>query len=215
MSVEKKMQEIRCVLATEGVKKSGKNDFGKFRYFELEDFLPRIQVLCKEHGLFPRVTIDFETLRGVMTIKDVDDGSEIVFTLPYSYANALNGGKSDIQNIGAATTYIRRYLYMLAFEIAEAEEVDNTANSKASTPKANPQRVESKTLSREEIGARINTAAKRHTVPRDECARIIKVTYGKTWDNLSADDLRDWEKNAGRRYKQVLDDDSILAESLK
>jgi len=37
----------------------------------------------------------------------------------------------DVQNLGAVQTYLRRYLYVAAFEIVEADQIDKTHNENA------------------------------------------------------------------------------------
>ena len=59
-----------------------------------------------------------------MTIFNVDNPEEkIIFSTPIDIPNLK--GCSVIQNIGGAQTFARRYLYIMAFEVSEADTVNN------------------------------------------------------------------------------------------
>lgn len=117
MTIYEKLAEARTRL---NVKKSGRNNFAKYGYFELADFLPEINLLAKELGFVCLVSFDAE--KATMTIKDVAGEGEIIFTSPMSTAELK--GCHAVQNLGAVQTYLRRYLYQTAFEIVEAEQLD-------------------------------------------------------------------------------------------
>lgn len=123
MSVYKKLQEARIELQSKPLKKSGKNKFAGYEYFELGDFLPTIQNICLDKGLCGSVT--FYTDIAILTITDVDKPEDkIEFKCPMSSA-ALKGCH-EVQNLGAVQTYLRRYLWTNAFEIVEHDALDAT-----------------------------------------------------------------------------------------
>jgi hypothetical protein len=123
MSVYKKLQEARIELQSRPLKKSGRNKFAGYEYFELGDFLPTIQNICLDKGLCGSVT--FYTDIAVLTITDVDKPEDkIEFKCPMSSA-ALKGCH-EVQNLGAVQTYLRRYLWTNAFEIVEHDALDAT-----------------------------------------------------------------------------------------
>ena len=117
MTIYEKLAEARTRL---NVKKTGRNNFAKYGYFELADFLPEINLLAKELGFVCLVSFDAE--KATMTIKDATGEGEIIFTSPMSTAELK--GCHEVQNLGAVQTYLRRYLYQTAFEIVEAEQLD-------------------------------------------------------------------------------------------
>ena len=122
MTVYKKLQEARILLQNTKLNKSGKNKFAGYEYFELGDFLPQIQSICKDVGLCG--VLSFNQDMAYLQINDVDDGTSIMFTSPMSSA-ALKGCH-DVQNLGAVQTYLRRYLWTNAFEIVEHDALDAT-----------------------------------------------------------------------------------------
>ena len=123
MSVYKKLQEARIALQAVPLKKSGKNKFAGYEYFELGDFLPTIQEICLNKGLCGTIAYGKEI--ATLTIRDTEKPDyAIEFTCPMSTA-ALKGCH-EVQNMGAVLTYIRRYLWVSAFEILEHDALDAT-----------------------------------------------------------------------------------------
>ena len=49
LNIYQKIQKARVELQNSKLKKSGKNDFSKYEYFELGDFLPNINKICDEN----------------------------------------------------------------------------------------------------------------------------------------------------------------------
>lgn len=126
MSVYKKLQEARIQLQATALKKSGKNKFAGFEYFELGDFLPTVQNIFTEKGLCG--TITFYTDLAILTIVDVDKPEDkIEFKSPMSTAELK--GCHAIQNLGAVQTYLRRYLWVAAMEIVEHDSLDAVTGS--------------------------------------------------------------------------------------
>lgn len=140
MSVYKKLQEARIQLQATALKKSGKNKFAGFEYFELGDFLPTVQNIFTEKGLCG--TITFYTDLAILTIVDVDKPEDkIEFKSPMSTAELK--GCHAIQNLGAVQTYLRRYLWVAAMEIVEHDSLDAVtgSDSKKAEPTAESPRI--------------------------------------------------------------------------
>ena len=138
MSVYKKLQQARMLLQGTKLTKSGKNKFAGYEYFELGDFLPAIQKICHDVGLCGAVS--FTEHMAYLQINDVEDGTSIMFTSPMSSASLK--GCHDVQNLGAVISYLRRYLWVNAFEIVEHDALDATMGASEpvakTAPKAEP-----------------------------------------------------------------------------
>jgi len=132
MSVHKKLMAARVKLLATDLKKSGRNTFQNYSYFELGDFIPHIQTIFNDIGLCGVVTFNNEYAQ--LCITDVDDGTVIVITSPMAEA-ALKGAQ-PIQLMGSIQTYQRRYLWMAAMELTEHDTIDMTP---APEPKAKPE----------------------------------------------------------------------------
>jgi hypothetical protein len=158
--------------------KSGHNKFAGYKYFELGDFLPSIQMLFNKHGLCD--VISFTEDLATMVVYDTDDGSSVTFTSPMGSAQLK--GCHEVQNIGAVETYQRRYLYVTALAIVEHDALDATTGSAPVEPK---KAVEVK---KPEVGT--------VTEPNPDDALMIEtlINIGDTCENMS--ELTSlWKKN--------------------
>ena len=144
MSVYKKLQAARLQLVNSGIKKTGHNSYGGWFYYELGDFIPTAHKIFNDIGLCGVVTFgDTATL----TVYDADDGTSVQFSTPIVYAEAAKG--QPIQQLGSTHTYLRRYLWLMALEIVEADAVDAEEQEIKSepvkvVPKKPPAKIEGK-----------------------------------------------------------------------
>lgn len=121
MNIYEKLQEMRVALQGLNIKKTGQNRHMGYSYYELGDFMPPINQLMKEHKVCGVVSYGKE--QAELTLINAENPEErITFTSPM--ADAVLKGAHPIQNLGAVETYQRRYLYMTAFEIVEADVLD-------------------------------------------------------------------------------------------
>lgn len=129
MSVFKQLQKARTMFLSSDIKKSGKNKFAGYEYFELGDFIPAIHKIFNEVGLCGVVRFTNEVAS--LTVYDVEDVSHgsIEFTSPMVFAENSKG--QAIQNLGSTHTYMRRYLWLMAMEIVEHDSVDAAAPAEA------------------------------------------------------------------------------------
>lgn len=117
----KKISKARVELQKKELKKTGYNKYSNYYYFELGDFLPFVNEICDELGLY--CEFQFEEKKATLTITDSDKIEDSrTWSTPIEIATLK--GCSAIQNIGGAQSFARRYLYMMAFEIAEADAID-------------------------------------------------------------------------------------------
>lgn len=132
MSVYKKLNNARTMLHAQPLKKSGRNTFAEYDYFELSDFLIPSLTAFEAVGLC--AVISFTRDVATMRIVDVETGEHIEITSPMGSA-ALKGCH-EVQNIGAVETYQRRYLWTTAMEIVERDALEATTGRGAPEPKA-------------------------------------------------------------------------------
>lgn len=154
-SLNESIISIRVKLQNAKLKKSGKNKFAGFDYFELADFLPKLNELMLEEKINDRFYIkdDYATL-------EIQKGDEInTYTMPFVLFDTPVNKKynkdfdeyvdvksmQDIQYLGALNTYYKRYLYLNAFGITDGEVIDSMNNENLeSTPKAEKKITERK-----------------------------------------------------------------------
>ena len=138
-NVYQKLIQARLTFMEGGVEKTGKNMFMSFMYFELEDIVPRATKIFNDIGLLP--VVRFEDGQAKMDVINTDNPNEVVtFTAPFDKIDPIisnnKGTKAtnSMQALGASITYMRRYLYMIALDICEADEIDGNLG-KESAPK--------------------------------------------------------------------------------
>lgn len=134
MSIYAKLAQARVKLQKENLKKTGNNR--SFKYFELKDFLPRVNEIFEELKMCAVVRYSSEL--ATLTIYDCEKDESIEFTSPM-VQKALPSG-TEIQNLGAIQTYQRRYLYLTALEIVEDDLVDSIPPEKTEQKKQESQR---------------------------------------------------------------------------
>ena len=124
MNVFEKLNEARIRFQNANVKKSGKNSYAGYTYYELADILPAINKIAQElkFSCIVNFTLDLATLDFV----DCEKNEKITFTSPMSEASLK--GAMEVQNTGAVITYLKRYLYQNCFEIVEDDTLDATLN---------------------------------------------------------------------------------------
>ena len=136
INIYQKMQAIKEELLEMNLKKSGENKFAKFSYYELSDFLPQIIKLSNKYKLFTQ--INFNKENGILTIIDAEEpNSRVEYITPTEELELK--GCNKIQALGGTQTYLRRYLYMNAFDITENDLFDsitgkNTSSNKSDSP---------------------------------------------------------------------------------
>ena len=137
MNVYQKLLKARTMFLGSNTQKSGKNMHLAFKYFELDDIVPIATKIFEEVGLISIVT--FENESAFMSIINVENPDECVtFTTPVVQLGE-NKGTNAVQAFGATVTYYRRYLYMIALDICEPDEIDaGTKGNSTPTPTVAP-----------------------------------------------------------------------------
>jgi hypothetical protein len=130
MSALKKLMQARIALQGKDLKKSGENKFAKYKYFELGDFIPQTMQIFASLDLAS--VVSFTDTIATLTITDCEDSTSVVITSPVAAADLK--GAHAIQNLGAAQSYLRRYLWLAAMEIVEHDAIDSSEPKTKSKP---------------------------------------------------------------------------------
>lgn len=129
-NVYQKLLKARAMFLNADPKKSGKNMQLAYKYFELDDIVPIATKIFEDVGLISIVSFENEYAR--MAIVDIDNPQEgVTFTAPFKPIDPIvsNAGKqvtNEMQALGSSITYMRRYLYMIALDICEPDEIDGS-----------------------------------------------------------------------------------------
>ena len=135
-NVYSKLAIARKKLQEKPLKKSGYNKFSNFSYFELGDFLPRINEIFAEIGLCSVFRIEDECksvdpdgvvaehgkTASLLIINAENPSDKVMCSSPV--AEATVKGATPIQILGSEHTYMRRYLWLEAMEITENDGMD-------------------------------------------------------------------------------------------
>lgn len=165
MNVYQKLIKARAQFLNEGVEKSGKNMNIGFKYFELTDIVPSVTKIFEEIGLIGIVNFSNDT--AIMTVINCDNPDEAVgFSAPFNQIAPIisNAGKAvtnEMQALGSSITYMRRYLYMIAMDIVENDEIEPQIknDAPAAAPKSAPATPEQRQEVKQELTAPAENAS--------------------------------------------------------
>lgn len=165
-NIYQKLNTARMRFLESNVIKSGTHTQMAFHFFELEDIVPVAQPIFTELGLLAVETFTAETAS--MVIIDCDNPTDrVVLEMPFTQMKPIisNTGKqvtNEVQCLGASITYVRRYLWQIALDITEHDDIDG-GTLPQSTPAAAPQQPAAPALPatperREEIKVKLTAA---------------------------------------------------------
>lgn len=141
-TLKAKIAELRRIIAEKELKQTGLNKYAGFKYYQLEDFLPTVVKECDRIGLLPVFSIlsyqdnvwDADKKEYVQTpvnmarlrIEDTEAQAYMDYMIPTAEVRMGGKERNPIQELGAANTYLKRYLYMNFLELSEGDIVDAT-----------------------------------------------------------------------------------------
>lgn len=140
-NIYERLMTIRDEFAKIGIEKNGKNMQLTSKFFTLDDIVNKSRNLFHENRILPLDGFTKET--ATLTLQDVDNPDErIIFEIPMREYMG-NAAVTPVQAMGATVTYYRRYLYSLALDLAEKDELeegfDHTAPVSERKVSATPQ----------------------------------------------------------------------------
>lgn len=118
--IYEKLAKARVQLQLMKLKKSGKNKFAGFSYYELADILPATNKIFLDLKICSNFSINKDI--ATLTVTDWEDNTKEVFTSPIESLELK--GCTKIQALGGVHTYLKRYLYLNALEIVENDMLD-------------------------------------------------------------------------------------------
>lgn len=124
LNVWQRLMMARIEFLSGGAKKSGKNLHAEFTYFELVDIVPQAEAIFAKYGLLMIPNLSNEL--AVASVYNTDKPEEhIEFSIPVQLiSEPAKFRMNEVQGVGAAVTYYRRYLYMLVLDLVEADAFD-------------------------------------------------------------------------------------------
>lgn len=123
---------IKFELQKLNLKKSGKNKFANFNYYELSDFQPQLTELLLKNEVFDHFNLTDD--KAILTLCKGEEKE----TYEMPFVECSFKGMNEIQGLGAMTTYYKRYLYMNAFNITDGDIIDGMEQDKSQRAKVTP-----------------------------------------------------------------------------
>ena len=213
MSVHKKLMSARVKLQSVEMKKSGKNSFQGYSYFELGDFIPHIQTIFYEVGLCG--VVSFNTEYAQLCITDTEDGTVIVITSPMAEANLK--GAQPIQLMGSCQTYQRRYLWMAAMELTEHDSIDSAPPAEAVKEAPKPSPVPELKAPTKPVKGKVDPIPPQYVETKPEWTMIIDAPDDVSWVDMMVDmnNLKISMATDADQLKQMFQVNKPLYEKLK
>lgn len=198
LTIYDKLNDCRLAFKNANVKKSGKNTYAGYDYFELDDILNAlVPILASNRAT---TMVNFTPEGATLTFTDCETKESIVFTSPMSTASLK--GCHEVQNLGAVESYIKRYLYQNAFEIAEPDSLDRTMGNDdkqdSKKPAQNQQKKAPAQESPEEKMNRFCAVVEKYAAKNTKITLEIMAAYGggaKTPSEVPAEKRNDVVKN--------------------
>lgn len=212
LNVYQKLNKVRAAILDGSIKQSGRNSSVQYEYFELSDIVPRVTKEFNEIGLIG--VVNFTEDMAILTIVNTDNPDEkVAFTSPMRYPTE-NRAINPVQSLGAAHTYLRRYLYYTALDICVIDEIEPTtvpdtqkASTTISAPKAPLTASERAETAKEIVAADepaselqikgLKTLMKKLGKTEDEKLRAIISKIGLDTKNLTKITKAECEKYIG------------------
>lgn len=121
-----KVMQARLQFLESNPQKSGRNEFQKFSYYELDDIVPTATRICNDLSLYTEIDLGANVFGyATMTVVNIDNPEEkVYFRIRMPEINNENMNKA-LQETGSCQTYLRRYLYLQFLDIAQNDEVDS------------------------------------------------------------------------------------------
>lgn len=189
MNIYEKIQQARVELQKMGIKKSGHNKFANFDYFELKDFLPKVNEIFLDLKLFSKFNL-LEN-EGILTIINSENPEEsIVFSTPKATIDMK--GQNGLQQIGSTHTYLKRYCYYNALEIIINDETEATIGKNDNKNNSTQQKKKAE-LTESEVEARRQKGIKAviKEISKLSTKKVDKLNFDITdLDNMSLEEIQ-------------------------
>jgi hypothetical protein len=191
-SIYEKINNIKIKLI--GIKKTGENKFSDYTYFELGDILPILTPALKDENLFMKTEFSVTGETAKLIIIDLDAPENIV-EYETKVGSCTLKASHDVQNLGAAQTYTRRYLIMTAFDISESDIVD--AGAEKEEKRNQYQNTSSKNNQKPQYQPRGNN-------PQQSTTEQLKRNIWELIKMLPKEDQTDWIKSCDGASQEKL-----------
>lgn len=129
IKLQRKIKQGRSWFQSQDIKKSGKNKFHHFDYYELKDILPYHDSICNQLKIDGNINQSQANngiiLYEVVDLEQDDEQEPVVFSIPVPMLS--NGNPTqEMQVRGGIQKYALRYLLQQLWNINESDSIDNS-----------------------------------------------------------------------------------------
>lgn len=144
-----KLDKCKQVLWAMNLKKTGRNSFHHYSYYELEDITVPIHSVLRQQGLISNFKVSEDGSGLNLNIYDTETGYKDVTYCPFSEKE-----KAGMKGVQELQTYAKRTLFLLVFELQEPNviEIENGSQKK----EKNKKKKQNNTDKSEAIDKKIN-----------------------------------------------------------
>ena len=141
--IYEKLSNVQLALMGRDIKKTGFNRFKKYHYYTLDDLIAPCIEECHREGL--TFFFNFRNGEAIIRLHEWENPKEgITCGLPFPELitpddDAKNKNNILVQDLGAAITYLKRYLIINLFAITDVELIDSDDASSAKNTKESKQ----------------------------------------------------------------------------
>lgn len=206
----KKINDGRSYFQQQDIKKSGKNKYQHFNYFELQDIIPIKNEICTKFKIADYFIFDIEKQNAILEIYDLeqdDHQDPVTFQILIPEPQEMNSTKR-MQEIGALQTYSHRYLLLQFLDVTECDRIDATNTSKITGEnKTNKKVQKSKTK-------KVNKTTSLSDEQNQSLIGLDKKTEDEAENVLNTikDTLPETVKTYGKIYLSILDNPNFQKE---
>lgn len=123
--IQSTIERIMRVSNAIRISKDGKNSFQNYEYFKPDDINKAIVPVLIEHGLYTKFDMTFnsdkQVYEGTLRVGNFENKDDIeIYSLDVK--EAIVKGSSPVQCSGATMTYLKRYMLMNAFNLADNKD---------------------------------------------------------------------------------------------
>jgi hypothetical protein len=197
--VGERFQQLRLeVQNDESIKKTGRNNFGNYDYYQLKDFMPKVIRLLAKYHLVSAVTVFNDEARLEISDDGRYDKANITFSMPIIInsktdevkrieegknkqgapmkieSTSTDSAKDAMKTIGAAITYARRYLWITALELTETDQIEAEAEAQALKENRDKNRAKPSDAANKEASL-VKTIATKEPIEEPSPAHMMNV----------------------------------------
>lgn len=207
----KKINDGRSYFQQQDIKKSGKNKYQHFNYFELQDIIPIKNEICTKFKIADYFIFDIEKQNARLEIYDLeqdDHQDPVTFQILIPEPQEMNSTKR-MQEIGALQTYSHRYLLLQFLDVTECDRIDATNTSKITGENKTNKKVQKSKMKK------VNKTTDLSDEQNQALIGFDKKTEDKAENVLNTvkDQLPESLKMYGKMYLNILDDPKFQKDS--